>query len=243
MLFIFGVYASPHVGPLSAPPSSSWPEFVWRRGVKEEQTQRRAACLTSDLMVYEKERERKERERNGLNSRLNKPAGAELLLPPLSPPTEGWRCICRCRMKTGRLCKGRQRGGMRVMRSTLMCCRRDHQQPIPAFVSPSSWQRRPLCGQHAVSEGVQLVETGVAKQAVTDKRRWTRYVQQPSTHTALSAVWVLGCTLDTPGFIILDRTLVQQYSLHRGRLLRGTSADCFQAPHDSYISTDKLQCT
>lgn len=133
------------------------------------------------------------------------------------------------------------------MRITLKCCRRDHQQPIPTFVFPSPWQRRPLCGQHVVSEGVQLVRTGVAKQAVTDKRRWTWYVQQPSTHTALSAGWVRGCTLDTVGFIILDRTaddtLVQQYSLHRGRLLRGTSADCFQAPHDSYIESDKLQCT
>lgn len=227
---------------LPLPLSSSWPEFVWRRGVKEEQTWRRAACLTSDLMVYEKERERKERERNGLNSRLNKPVRAALLFPPLSPPTEGSRCICRCRMKNGPTL-----WRMRVMRITLMYCRRDHQQPIPTIVSPSSWQRRPLCGQRVVSEGVQLVETGVAKQAVTDKRGWTRYVQQPSTHTALSAVWVLGCTLDTPGFTIRDRkaddTLVLQ-TLYIVGDFWGVHLWLFMGPvFDSYSETDKLQCT
>lgn len=87
-----------------------------------------------------------------------------------------------------------------------MCCQRDHQQHIPTLVSPSSWQRPPLCGQQVVSEDVQLVKTGRAKQAVRDKRRWTRYAQRPSTHTTLSSVWVLGCTLDAPGYFIRDRT-------------------------------------
>lgn len=47
--------------------------------------------------------------------------------------------------------------------------------PIPA--EPS------LSGQQVVSEGVQLVETGDAKQPVRDKKRRTRYARHPSTHT------------------------------------------------------------
>lgn len=124
--------------------------------------------------------------------------------------------------------------------NTLMCCQRDHQQHIHTFVSPSSWQCPPLCGQQVVSEGVQLVKTGGAKQAVRDKRWWTRYAQRPSTHTTLSSVWVLGCTLDAPGFIILDGTAdgklvhFKQCSLYCSwRLLKHRSANicCYQALH------------
>lgn len=128
---------------------------------------------------------------------------------------------------------------MKEMKNTRMCCQRDHQLHIPTFVSPSSWQCPPLCGQQVVSEGVQLVKTGGAKQAVRDKRRWTRYAQRPSTHTALSPGWVLGRTLDAPGFIILDRTAddtlvhFKQRSLHCRRLLKHGLANicCYQALH------------
>lgn len=130
---------------------------------------------------------------------------------------------------------------MKEMKNTLMCCQRDHQQHIPTFVSPSSWQCPPLCGQQVVSEGVQLVKTGGAKQAVRDKRRWTRYARRrPGTRTTLSSVWVLGCTHGAPGFIMLDRTAddtlvhLKQCSLYcRRGLLKHELANicCYQALH------------
>ena len=50
----------------------------------------------------------------------------------------------------------------------------DHQH-TPTFLCPASRQTPPLSGQQVVNEGVQLVETGDAKQPVRDKKRRTRY--------------------------------------------------------------------
>lgn len=51
--------------------------------------------------------------------------------------------------------------------------------PPPFFLCPPSRQTPPLSGQQVVSEEVQLVKTGDAKQPVRDKKRWTRYAQHP----------------------------------------------------------------
>lgn len=59
----------------------------------------------------------------------------------------------------------------------------DHQHT--PTLCPASRQTPPLSGQQVVSEGLQLVETGDAKQPVRDKRRRTRYAQHPGTHTTL----------------------------------------------------------
>lgn len=68
----------------------------------------------------------------------------------------------------------------------------DHQH-TPTFLCPASPQTPPLSGQQVVSEGVQLVETGDAKQPVRDKRRRTRYAQHPSTHTTHTTLGGVCC--------------------------------------------------
>ena len=147
-------------------------------------------------------------------------------------------CSCRCEMKNRLTLWSHQDGGMKELKNTPMCWQRDHRQHIRTVVSPSFWQCPPLCGQRVVSEGAQLVKTGGAKQAVRDKRRWTRYAQRPSTHTTLSSVWVLGCTLDAPGSIIQGHQMTHWYTLNdaldsRMRLLNHWSANicCCQALH------------
>lgn len=73
----------------------------------------------------------------------------------------------------------------------------------PTFLCPASQQTPPLSGQQVVSEGVQPVETGDAKQPVRDKRRRTRYAQHPSTHSTLGGSVE---EFDTLGSHILDKT-------------------------------------
>ncbi len=204
----------PHGTSLFLPPplpiSSSWPEFVWRRGVKEEQTLWRAACLTSDLMVYEREGERKKEEKekegrwrsdswhittqlnvntlvykfNALTTVLNKSLHVKIIC---SLKIRALLTLSRCKRLTllfetqKHEMSGEKRGRMAAWRK-----QGDHQH-TPTFLSSASQQTPPLSGQQVVSEGVQLVETGDAKQPVRDKRRWTRYAQHPSTHSTLSA--------------------------------------------------------
>ena len=61
----------------------------------------------------------------------------------------------------------------------------DHQH-TPTFLCSASRLTPPLSVQQVVSESVQLVETGDAKQPVRDKRRRPRYAQHPGTHSTPS---------------------------------------------------------
>lgn len=94
----------------------------------------------------------------------------------------------------------------------------DHQH-TPTFLCPVSLQTPPLSGQQVVSEGVQLVENGDAKQPVRDKRRCSQDPQRSDcsslTHCGspiIDKMAVYTFTLWTPMTLWNERTLWHFYA-------------------------------
>lgn len=121
----------------------------------------------------------------------------------------------------------------------------DHQH-TPTFLCSASRLTPPLSVQQVVSESVQLVETGDAKQPVRDKRRRPRYAQHPQHSESKSKRH--RCSLCS---IRQQRYTLKQYALplrmrhfwnmHLGK---GAGSSCYQLPLiDTCIETDKLLCT